>query len=238
MASEAEESQSINDEATPTDWLVHQWVVAGLVSASAKFIPLPFVDDIVRGQCRRFVAARTLSTHCGETTIRDLKPYYGDEGGCVSGCLSLFWKFPLKLLLFPIRKIVAIVTSVRDVPLEIFRAVLLGRTLKRRLVKGPISTEEAARMRKAFDISFSMFDFKVVRAALADTASNVRVWGDSAGRIARQAFAKRKSQDVEIESDASIDATANEVQRALEQPEVTKLFAEFDARFDAAMQEL
>lgn len=44
-------------------WLVHQWVVAGMVSAAERFVPVPFVDDMVRNQCRKFVVSRTLAAH-------------------------------------------------------------------------------------------------------------------------------------------------------------------------------
>lgn len=111
--------------------LLHHWVVAGIVSSSSRFIPVPFIDDIVRDQCRRYVVSRTLAAHDQRNSMGVLKPFYANEGGCIAGCLGQLAMAPLKLLLFPIRKVIALVTSVRGVPLEIMRMVLLGRTLDR-----------------------------------------------------------------------------------------------------------
>ena len=87
--------------------LLHHWVVAGIVSASSRFIPIPFVDDVVRDQCRRYVVSRTLAAHETELTTKDLKPFYDGGGGCLGGCVGMVVRAPLKLLLFPIRKVVA-----------------------------------------------------------------------------------------------------------------------------------
>lgn len=39
------------------------------------FIPIPFIDDIVRTQCRPFVVSRTLESAGRETPPTDLKPF-------------------------------------------------------------------------------------------------------------------------------------------------------------------
>ena len=53
-------------------WLTHQWVAAGIVSAASRFIPVPFVDDLVRSRCRRFAVSRTLAAYEQEAMLDDL----------------------------------------------------------------------------------------------------------------------------------------------------------------------
>ena len=130
--------------------LLHHWVVAGIVSASSRFIPIPFVDDVVKDQCRRYIVSQTLAAHETELTTKDLQPFYDSGSGCLAGCMGTLIKAPLKLLLFPVRKIIAIVTSVRGVPLEVTRSVLMGRTLDRYLSQQKIvaTPEYMGKMRK------------------------------------------------------------------------------------------
>lgn len=193
---------------------------------------------MVRGQCRRFVVTKTLEAHPTQTRLQDLKPYYSESGGCLSGCLGFLAKAPLKLILFPIRKIIAVVTSVRGVPLEITRTVLLGRTLQRRLDVGPIDAPDAERMRLAFDSAFSGMDFRVIRASLSDAVQSVSGWKSAAMDVAKEVAEEPPDSSKTIQSNAPIEQSAANVQQVLEQPATLKLFQEFDSRFDTAFQRL
>ncbi|EMI53303.1 hypothetical protein [Rhodopirellula sallentina] len=222
-----------------SDWLTHQWVVAGIVSASSRFIPVPFIDDLVREQCRRFVVSRTL--HANEPTenvsLETLRPYYSSSDGCLTGCLGTLAKAPLKIILFPIRKVVAVVTSVRGVPLEIVKMVLLGRTLNRQLRDSPkkINNAYAMRMRMAFEDSFSGMDFRMVKAAMNDALSHVSGWKSSAMETARQAVARQDEAREPINAPKEVETGAQKVQEVLDRPEFADLFTEFDKRFDQRM---
>ena len=231
------------DSNQPSSELTHLWLVAGVVASAARFIPIPFVDDLVRDQCRRFVVAKTLAEHETQTTVSDLKPYYGVFGGCLAGCLGGILRAPLKLLLFPIRKLVAVVTAVRGVPLEITRTVLLGRTLDRRLRQGEIDVEEAAKMGKAFELAFSHMDFRGIRAAIMDAIRQANHWRADAMKIARWAAklprgASVDAMESELASNEMVDQAASQVESVLRRPETAKLFSEFDQRFDEALQSL
>lgn len=225
----------ISAETPPTAWLTHKWVVAGMVSASARFIPVPFVDDIVRERCRQFVVSRTLEAEQSPTSIRDLEPYYADRRGYLGGCLRMLIKVPLKLLFFPIRKFLALITSVHGVPLEITRTVLLGRTLQRHLRQQPkIDISEALRMREAFDLAFARMDFRALRAALSDAYRSVQ-GGKAAGiEMARKVATDRAAADGEIEVDDSVQQSASRLEQVFSMPETARLFEEFDRRFDDA----
>lgn len=219
------------------------WVIAGVVAASARFIPVPFADEMVRDRCRRFVVAKTLAHHGARATVDELREYHAGSGGCVGGCSGWILLAPLKLLLFPIRKIVAVVTSVRGVPLEITRTVLLGRTLDRRLREGDVDAEEAARMGRAFQVAFAHMDFRGSRAAIMDAISQAGHWRSEAFKIARWAarLPRRTSVETmsaELESNQTVDQAAAKIENALTLPETLKLFDDFDHRFDEAMKSL
>ena len=214
------------------DWLTHQWIVAGMVSASARFIPIPFLDDIVRNQCRRFVVSRTVDASERQSALSDLKPYYSSDGGCIAGCFAAMGTLPFKLLLFPVRKIFAIVTAVHGVPMEIIRTVLLGRTLQRQLDLGEISAEDAARMKVAFNEAFSRMDLRTVRATVEDAVRSVHGWKSAAMKSARKVASDQAESN--IPSSGPVDLGADKVQAVLQRPETARLFAEFDTRFDEA----
>ncbi|EMI17427.1 hypothetical protein RMSM_05656 [Rhodopirellula maiorica SM1] len=221
-------------------WLLHQWVVAGIVSSTARFIPIPFVDDIVRDQCRRFVVSRTLSSHQRSDLLGELRPYYANSDGCVAGCLGLLAKAPLKILLFPLRKIVAMVTSIRGVPLEIMRTVLLGRTLDRYLERDEITlnSHNANQMRLAFDETFARMDFRVLRAALTDALSSVSGWKSAAIAVATRVAGQKETAEQDLQSDPKVDSGAKRITEVLDRPDTLELFAEFDRRFDEAIKQM
>lgn len=216
------------------DWLQHQWVVAGVVAAAARFVPIPFFDDAIKNQCRRFVVARTLATSGSLLPAAQLKPLYGEPGGLLSRSVRAIAKAPVKLLLFPVRKIVLIATSIHGVPMEIMKTVLLGRTLRRLLSAGRIDPGHAETMRLAFDDAFSRMDFHTVRAAITDALRGVRSWRKPAITMARNLFRRRMAPGEAMPANDQVERTADRVQQVLDRPETARLFEEFDRRFDQA----
>lgn len=238
----------MNDEsASSSSWLVHQWVSAGIISAGARFVPIPFVDEQVQKRCRRFVVQQTLVAHRSRLTSADLASFYSTDSGCLGGCLGMVVRAPLKLLLFPIRKIVTIFTSVRGVPLEIMRTVLIGRTLDRYLETGWLSEatlkesglpSRALQMRTAFEIAYAQMDWRTLRAAMSDALGTVDQWKAAAVSGAKKVFTHNEEAVEQTESNSAIEASANKVQSVLKRSETLALFAEFDRRFDEAIQDL
>jgi len=217
----------------PSAWLVNQWVIAGIVSAASRFIPIPFAEDIVRDRCRRFVVSRTLAAHHGRNVSpQDIEPYFAGEGATGYGKKAL--GAPFKLLLFPIRKVVRIVTSVRGVPLEVMRMVLLGRTLNRYLHKEGFSVEEqnALALRQAFDQAFKRMDFHLIRAAMTDALSSVSGLKSAAVSMARWTAVTKNADEQGFQTETPVQSGAKKVQAVLDRPETLQLFAEFDRRFD------
>jgi len=222
------------------NWLLYHWITAGIVSASARFIPIPFVDDVVRDRCRRRIVSKTLMAHGQEERLEEFEAYYGNESsGCLTGLLTSAGKVPLKLLLFPLRKFVAIVTSVRGVPLEVTRSVLLGRTLHRILAKGECpGASQVAEMRSAFEQAFARMDLRTVRAVISDALRRVSSWKSAAIGSARELARGDDAPGDDIVAASQVQAGAAEVQSALQQPEILNLFSEFDDRFDRALSQL
>ncbi len=218
------------------DWLQHQWIVAGVIASAARFVPIPFVDDTIRTQCRRFVVSRTLAASGAALSTNELQPLYGDSGGFIAGTLGTIAKVPLKLMLFPIRKILSIATSIRGVPMEITHAVLLGRTLRRLLSSEDFDAKQAHAFRFAFDESFSRMDFHAVHAVISDALHGVSNWKSSAIESARALTLPRPDVDEELPATERTETTATRVQESLDHHKTAQLFAEFDQRFDVLFE--
>ena len=224
----------LNDESSTPSTLLYHWIVAGIVSASARFIPVPFVDDVVRDQCRRYVVSRTLAANDSKLTTVDIQSFYVSGGGCLTGCMGTLARAPLKLLLFPVRKFVAVITSVRGVPMEVMRTVLLGRTLDRYLREQKITAtpDQSAKMRVAFDESFARMDFRVVRAAISDALSGISGWKAGAMKSAKAVAGPKDAEEDGLEETQGVAEGAVKIEKVLQRPEMLDLFTEFDQRFD------
>ncbi|WP_231744069.1 hypothetical protein [Stieleria neptunia] len=198
------------------------------------------MDDVIRDRCQRYVVAKTLAAHDAQSCLDQVRPYFGSSAGCVSGCLAMIAKASLKLLLFPIRKVVRVLTSVRGVPLEITRMVLLGRTLDRKLQSGEVpTTAEAERMRVAFEAAFARMDFRAVKAVVNDSLNQVGGWKDAAIAVARDVLDTTADPDKRdlaadpIENAPQVEEGAKRVDEAMHDPAMLQLFADFDQRFDS-----
>jgi len=232
-----DQMNAIPPTSQPSAWLINQWAMAGIVSAASRFIPVPYAEEVVRYRCRRFVVSRTLSANKSSVSADTILAYY-DTDGFFNSWTSKILRAPFNLLLFPIRKTVRIVTSVRNVPLEIIQIVLLGRTLDRCLqAQSPtLDAPTAKRMRKAFDEAFSGMDFYVVRAALIDALKSVSGLKTAAVAMARRVSRKEEPTPETLEPSDEVQSGAANVQSVLDRPETLALFAEFDRRFDQSLQ--
>lgn len=184
------------------------------------------------------MVSQTLAAYGREDLLAELESQFVSQGGCLAGCLAMATKAPVKLLLFPLRKVISIVTSVRGVPLEIIRTVLLGRTLQRYLERDALDPTQAEKMRIAFDESFARMDMRVVRAAMADALASVDGWKASAMQTAKEAADRPQKRDPQLTVGAPVDSGASAVEEVLDRPDTLKLFAEFDQRFDRRLTEL
>lgn len=216
-----------------------RWLASGFVYASARFVPVPFVDDVIRQRCRQYVVQTVLKDLPSDDSS-DVADLYSSGGGWFAGCASMTVRAPIKLLLFPIRKIVALVTSIRGVPLDVLRMVLLGRAIQQwkqiELVQDTNpNREQIDRFKAAFDQAFGGIDFRLLRSSVSDLRRVTKPW-----RQAAKAFSKAASEEkdnvagtVETIRDSQ---QVREAQQLMNRPSVLKTFQEFDARFAAAYQ--
>lgn len=236
----------LQSDASFTSGIAYQWIIAGIISASARFIPIPFLDEIVQNRCRRYTVKTTVETHALGLDLSTLEPYYTASAGYFVGCLGMFLRLPLKLLLFPFRKIIAVATSFRSVPLEIMRTYLLGRTLDRYLSNGSFGQREnslriddlayAVRMRSAFEQSFARMDMHVLLSAMQDATCGFRELMAAAFVGLKSIFERENKSAKTFVAETKVKAEASKVQQSFSRAEMVALFEKFDLRFDSAMK--
>ena len=234
------------------DKLEHQWVLAGIASASARFIPLPLVDDIVRERSRQFAVARTLASLESPLRSREFSPLYGGGGGgWIRRGFRKLAKLPLKLILFPVRKLVRLFGSIRGVPLDLMQTILIGRTVYRLIESGRIThrVDHPERTRliesaaEAFTESFAGIDWRAVKTLMRDTMLQVEHWGKATTHAATEVF-NRDPEDAEqldadeLERQQTVASGAEQVETMLSRPETLRLIDNFDRRFDEAFSRL
>jgi hypothetical protein len=225
----------------------HLVVICALLSAAARFVPLPFVDDLLRERIRQYLVSRLLRQGGRGFGSARVAPLWRDQGGCASGCLTLLWKIPLKLLLFPIRKILAVVTALRGFSRDLSDSLLFGRALERALARGlmadgspePLLLAESNAVRRAFEQASVGVDKAMLAGALGDALRGIRGLRTAALRAARSLARSQDPADPEASAQPSdrevVEQGASAVEQTLTRPDVARVLADFDARFDAAL---
>ncbi|QEG39963.1 hypothetical protein [Roseimaritima ulvae] len=223
--------------------LVHQWVVAGMVSAAARFIPVPLVDDFVRDRSRQYAVSQTLKAHGRQYASKQLAAYYGNPQGCLAGCVSFGLWLPVRLILFPIRKLMALLTAVHGVPMDLLKTVLLARTLDRCLERGMLADEasvaereqQTLQIRRAFEEAMQGMDWLVVKTAIRDALKHSAGWRQAAANLATRAFRSDQVPEQKLPEDEQLEQGAEHVEAVLQRPETLALLQRFDERFDATL---
>ena len=152
---------------------------------------------------------------------------------------------PRRVLLFPIRKYVALFGSVRGVPTDVMTVVLLSRTVHRCLVDGRLTGSdegelraEAVQIRAAFDKALDGMDLRLFTGALSDGLSQGRGLTSAAVGYARKTFARSDDDDTsdgELAPGGAVGEGAERVKEVMRRPEIARLISEFDATFDARL---
>jgi hypothetical protein len=220
------------DEPSPA--LVSQWAVCGIAAAAARFVPVPLLDDAIRTRAVRIAVSRALRAHGRDYPAGRLEPLWEDEGG--GGVGRRIAAVGRRVLLFPIRKYVAVFGAVRGVPNDVMRVVLLARTVERRLALGELATadpERARQIRRAVDAALDGMDLRLLTAALGDGLSQGRDLTAAAVGYARRLG--DKDSDPDLDPAGPVGAGAQRVTEVLEQPEVAQLLGRFDTEVDTAL---
>ena len=131
----------------------HQALLAGL----CEFIPVPFVDDVAGDRVRRSMVAKLLERRGRAIEVASVEPLYA---GPPSSGLARVTGFAKSLVFKPLKKLLRTVflfVTIRRAVLRVAEALLLGRSLDRRLAAGgfadgtpePALLDEAAALEAA-----------------------------------------------------------------------------------------
>jgi hypothetical protein len=235
----------------PSRQLLGEWAVCAIASAAARFIPVPLLDDAVKHRAVQIAVLRTLRAN-GRTYPSDaVEPLYAGvdaaSAGTVRRALRYLRTVPRRVILFPIRKYVALFGSVRGVPTDVMTVLLLARTVHRCLVRGRLTgtskdtdenelRAEAAQIRTAFDEAVHGMDLRLFTGALADGLSQGRGLTSAAAGFARKRFGHAENDaDVPLDPGGPVGEGAERVEEVMRRPEIARLLDEFDTAFDARL---
>ncbi|MBK7586750.1 MAG: hypothetical protein IPI67_42010 [Myxococcales bacterium] len=216
-------------------------VLSALLYAACRFVPLPFADDVFRSAVGRLIVGRALELHGRSFSAKEVAPLYSESVGCTSGCLMALPMILAKLILFPLRKLLALLGAARGISRDLCTALLLGRSVERCLVRGLLPEggerreSDAKLIRGSFDRALAASDLSTSRLLLGAAALASKRSLAAAGRAVAAMFQKRSDASpgelAEEERDA-VNQGAENLEGALDDPRVVQEIEAFDARFD------
>lgn len=215
-----------------------------LLFAAGRFVPLPLLDDIVREQVALYAVTKAVEGNGKSVPRAHLVPLASPSDGCFSGCLGMALLLPLKIILFPIRKVLAIVFAARGLTRDIVEIVLLCRLVDRAIERGEIdgarSSEsqraESLLLRQALDAALKGTNLEILSATLRAVLGPLRgvmLAGLSALRIMR-----RQGEGAAPASDEALSEGTSRLERAFDRPEVRALIESLDAKVDTELARL
>jgi hypothetical protein len=229
----------MTDPAQPSPVLVGQWAACGIAAAAARFVPVPLLDDVIRGRAVQVAVSRTLRAHGRGYPAAQLEPLWTERA--VRGFGRHLRAAVLRVALWPVRKYRAIFGAVRGVPQDIVHVLLLARTVDRRLARGELADSDPRRLgdqsrniRRAFDEAMRGMDLRLLDAALADTLSHSRGLTSAAVAYARRWFTRPDTQPG-LAPEGAVGAGTQRVTDVLGRPEIAELLDQFDARVNTAL---
>ncbi|HWP44268.1 MAG TPA: hypothetical protein VNO14_13575, partial [Blastocatellia bacterium] len=175
-------------------------VTHALLIGTTPLIPVPFVDDLAKSFFQRRLF-RQLALARGQTfSPKVVSILAEDRGGCLSGCLSMVFLYPIKKVF---RKVVFILEWQRAVNLvtqSYYHGYLLNIALSEGWLK-PDDQEAATRVRTAIDRAYRGANTHLVKETVRRTFLKSRnLFKDVARRISgrfRAKDAKDAAQNVD-----------------------------------------
>lgn len=245
-------------EQVPRARLQREWVLCAIAAAASRFVPVPIADDLIKTRATRTAVARTWTAH-GRRDAPCAIGILADDSTTIWGSLARSAaRAPLKLPLYPIRKIVRIVTAVRGVSADLVGVVLLARSVDRCLTAGWfISADDrdleaqARLVRRAHAQVIGRADLRVLNGAVAVALRQVGGLRGQAQAFAKRAFG-RPAPDEHVATpgttgsdvpaltaqEAVVEQGVRRVVAVLDRPEIADILADLDRRFDAALAAL
>lgn len=229
---------------TPPARLQREWVLCAIAAAAARFVPVPLLDDAIRDRATKVAVWRTLRAHGRSYPLDAVEPLHAGVTGWGAGVLRAVVVVPTKIVLFPVRKYVAIFGAVKGVPTDVMEVLLLSRAVHRSLAAGRLAGEdpralrqEAEQIRRAYDDAVAGMDLRLLSGAVSDALSQGRPLTRAAVGYARRFLARKPPPDVDaaLHPGGRVEEGAQRVEQALERPEIARLIDDFDSRFDARL---
>lgn len=243
---------SSSDPAAIPAALQRDWILLALVAAASRFVPVPLLDDVVKTQANRGAVKRAITESGREVNIALVTALY-DTGSILGFLVAL----PLKVILYPLRKIARVISAVHGVPTDLLETLLLGRSVFRALKRGAFDNSEdvkamkaeAKHMRWAFEQAFKGTNFKVISSALGDALSRMKDLSGIVSDITGQLLGNKSSgTGAKVDDDAidqadlsevaerdDVEEGLDDVEEVLARADVIKELEAFDARFDEAL---
>lgn len=218
-------------------------ITAGIFYAAARFTPIPLLDEFLRERVAGWMVRNTLPQTIPSSAIQSL---FSPSDGCLKGCLSAMMWIPIKLLFFPIRKLMNLVLAVHWVSRDLAEILLLGRVIDHARQAGIFHeardagdlARESQRLRRAFDAAMKDTDTRVLRTLIAAALGPLRDVIMAALRTLR--LFRRADADAapapNRDDQPVIEASVSRVERLLNQRDIREFLANFDARVLAHLE--
>lgn len=225
--------------------IVRTRVTCALLYFAARQVPVPLLDDVLRVQVAAYMVKHTVRKAGLSVPSEQLAPLFEKDEHWAVGCLWWMFKLPLKLLLFPIRKVTNLLFAVRHLGKDFAEILLLGEVIDRAVVDGDLKAEGAAteegqlarsrRYRRAFDRALAETDTTLLWGLVGVAIGPVRGLLAAGARPLRYLWHGNGEEAVGASPD--MDAKASAIEKLLLQPEVQRFLADFDRRLERALRE-
>ena len=225
--------------------IVRTRVTCALLYFAARQVPVPLLDDVLRTQVAAYMVKHSVRKAGLSVPSEQLAPLFEKDEHWAVGCLWWMFKLPLKLLLFPIRKVTNLLFAVRHLGKDFAEILLLGEVIDRAVVDGDLKAEGAAteeaqlarsrRYRRAFDRALAETDTTLLWGLVGVAIGPVRGLLAAGARPLRYLWHGNGEEAVGASPD--MDAKASAIEKLLLQPEVQRFLADFDRRLERALRE-
>lgn len=215
-----------------------------LLFAAGRFVPVPLLDDIVREQVALYAVTKAVEGHARSVPRAHLAPLAAPADGCFAGCLGTILMLPIKLILFPIRKVLSVFFAVRNVSRDIVEIVLLTRLVDRAIERGEIDAARSAEaqraesllLRQALDAALKGTNVEILSATLRAVLGPIR--GIILSGLAVLRTMRRQGQDAPPPTDPTLLESTSRLERAFDRPEVRALIESLDQKVDTELARL
>jgi hypothetical protein len=223
--------------------LQRDWALCAIAAASSRFIPVPFLDDLVKERATLTAVSRTWRAHGRPPAPQIVAALAGDTEGIVQGLVRSAAMVPVTLLFYPWRKAVRLLRAAHGVSGDVVRVLLLARSVDRCLTAGwfadtdPEALRRQVQMvRQAHDLAVAGVDLQALRSAVSTALGQVKgLWGH--GKLfARNAFGR--AEEILGRSETRHQGSTQAITAGQWDPPLESRTAAVDRELDAGVREV